>query len=350
MTFWDFLAIVFINFKFYCVVIFALLGVLIYVIIHPSIVREWNMQITTWIAAIAPKKRKKAFEKRLNCTLSTAQERLKKSIPPLMNKFMPYELKVKWVDENDTLESLIKDKQVVVYVPSYKDEAKQAVSVLHNYCTQGFANKAKKYMSTDSSKASDLIVTQKLAHCAGNHVRDYFDRQYLPDVLKGNEGFANTFDRLKKVDVDGLFVPILINEIDKYANNIEYLGALDSATKTVENFMDFIYKIVTKDQGEKVKLTFSEDQIKIKIILAVAEGNYDIEHHIIQAEKAIKREEVNTIYILATGTKINYAREIARRVYARNTQDVAEPIVTEYKRFSRNSNGSASICYEINLK
>ena len=47
--------------------------VIIWLLAHPQVVKEWNVQISMWIAAIRPQQRKKAFEKRLNLTIDSAK-------------------------------------------------------------------------------------------------------------------------------------------------------------------------------------------------------------------------------------------------------------------------------------
>ena len=88
MTFWDFL-FKFIDNGGLAWTLFALaLAAVIWLIAHPQVVKEWNVQITMWIAAIAPKKRKKAFAKRLNLTIDSAKTKFTESAPPLMKKFL----------------------------------------------------------------------------------------------------------------------------------------------------------------------------------------------------------------------------------------------------------------------
>ena len=79
--------------------------VILWLLSHPQTVREWNTQITMWIAAFAPKKRKKAFEKRLCMTIDAAKIKFDESAPPALKKFLPYDLKVEWVSEAETTDS-----------------------------------------------------------------------------------------------------------------------------------------------------------------------------------------------------------------------------------------------------
>lgn len=350
MTFWDFLC-VFIDKGglAWTLLVITLCGV-VWLLAHPQVVKEWNVQITMWIAVIAPKKRKNAFEKRLNLTIDSAKTKFNESAPPFMKKFLPYDLKVEWVDENETSESFLDTNQVVVYVNSYKDESQQAVGILHSYCSKGFAQKSKVYMPSSVSKSSDIIITQKLAQYAGHNIYDYFNREYIPELLKRDKTYVAVFEKLRKVDKDGLFLPVLINEIDKFANKIYPTVPSQEVMNTVIHFMDFIYGIVARAPGEFTRLTFCENEIKIKVVLAISDFTNGIDIPVKEAETAIQNRSVNTIYVLATGSKMDFAKDIANTVYARNIQDVFEPIETNYKRYTRALSGSDSICFEINIR
>ena len=350
MTFWDFLCWFWEKGGLaWTLLLLAAVG-FVWVLGHPEKVKEWNVMFSVWKAGFVPKKRKRAFEKKLKFTIETTKDRFSKAAPAFMSRFLPYDLKVEWVDENDTMESVVDEKQIIVYVPSYMDEIKQVVGVLHNYCVTGFAQKAKIYMPNNAQKASDILITQKLAQHAGYNVFDYFNRYYLSELQSRDEACARVLDQLKKVDVDGLFLPVLLNEIDKYANSIYPTEPSPETMDTVMRFMNFIYRIATRERGEIVPLVFCEDQIKVKIILAVSDMDFDTERPEKDADNAIQAHSVNTIYVLATGRKMAYAREIAEGIYKRNAMDVYDPVETEYKRFTRRPQGADSICFEINVR
>lgn len=350
MTFWDLLC------RFvdrggiaWSLLIFAV-GWIFWLIAHPSVVKEWNVIISTWIAKIQPQKRKEAFEKRLDLTISSAKEKFSESTPQFMRRFLPYELKVKWVDESETMESVIENNQVIVYVSSYKDEARQAVGVLHHYCSTGFAEKAKLYMSVPVKEASNLIITQKIALLAGHKIHDFFNREYLPEIFSNDNRYMTTYNNLKKVDLDGLFLPIYLNEIDKYASSIYPSDPSEETEKTITEFGNFIYRIATREPGVHTDLTFCMDGIRIRVILAMSDSMLDTTVPVHNVEEDIKSKRINTFYVLATGVKRQYANEIAAKIYGRNPQDVFEPVVTRYKRYTRRPSGADSVCYEINVR
>lgn len=351
MTGWDFLHYLIEKGFSWPGVVLILIGIIIWIITHPEKVVAWNVQIETWIAGIVPKKRKRAFEKRLNLTIETARTRFESAMPLYMQRFLPYDLKVTWVSEEETMDSILEDQQVIVYVPSYKDEAKQAVGVLYNYCSNGFVRNAKIYMPGDAVTASDLIMTEKLAQYAGRKVYDYFIRQYLPEKMGKDKTYRAVLNKLRQIDRDGLFLPVLINEIDKYVNKISPSPPSEEIVMTIIHLMEFVLKIATHDQGERVPLTFNENGIKIRVFLAVSDSQVsEIDSLIERIEQGVLNRSVDTIYILATGTKIGFAHEIATKVYERNPQDIFDPVTTQYKRYTKSAIGTDAVCYEINVR
>lgn len=326
-------------------------GFILWLLAHPNIVKEWNVIISTWIAGFVPKKRKKAFEKRIDLTIESVKTKFKETMPDFAHKFLPLGLKVEWVSESETIESVVNDKQIIVYVPSYNDETQQTIGILHNYCTVGFAEKSKIYMSDSEKDASDLIMTEKLVKHAGAHIFDYYNRVYRPDVINKNRNLAIAYDRLKKIDTDGLFIPVFLNEIDKFANRIYPASPTPEIEATIDKFSSFLCTIVSRNTGEMVNLTFAEGGINIRIVLAISDySRLHIKKVIETIEKHIKDSKIKTIYVLASGSKTRYANEIATKLYERNPQDIFKPIVTQYKRYTRRIDGMDSICFEIDCR
>ena len=318
---------------------------------HPNVVKEWNVIFSTWIAGFIPKKRKKTFEKRIDLTIESVKTKFKETMPDFAHRFIPFGLKVKWVSESETIESVVNDNQIIVYVPSYNDEAQQTIGILHNYCSVGFAEKAKIYMSNSEKDASDLIMTEKLVKHAGTHIFDYYNRVYRPDVIKKNRNLAAAYDRLKKIDTDGLFIPVFLNEIDKFSNRIYPATPTPEIEATIDKFSSFLCTIASRNTGEMVNLTFTEGGINIRVVLAISSySRLHIKNIIKEIEEYINGSTIKTVYVLASGSKTWYANEIATQLYERNPQDIFMPIVTRYKRYTRQLDGIDSVCFEINCR
>lgn len=326
-----------------------------YIIVHPSIANEWNVFFSTLIAKFVPRKRKKTFERRIDLTLQKARSRISQAMPEYVQQFLPYTLKVEWIEptnENEYIESIVQDKQIILYVPSYKGEEKQSVNIMYNYCMKGFADKPKCYMKEEDRKASDLLMTGKLAQSAGPHVYDYYSRVFVNEMLQTDSMIKNSYEELKKIDVDGLFLPIFINEIDKYAGRIYGTGDTSRPIQVIDHFKKYLLRIINKKQDENVELDFDEDGISVHIELAVGRYVTDkrIDGIIDRLESIIEKGKICTIYVLASGTKMESANMIVTGLEERVVQEINEPKVTQYKRFTRMSEGTESVCFEINVR
>ena len=344
MSEWDIVSKV-IDKGFWVSVAVLLAVVLVVFVANPDKAEKWNTIITTWIAHIVPKKRKQAFKKNLRYSIDTACEKFDEENPHIRDNMLPYKLDVEWVEDDEKIEAIKKDKQIIVFVPSYRDQSKQIIGVLHNYCSTGFAEKAKVYMSNSQKEASDLIMTEKLVKNAGPAVFDYYNREYIPVILSENRSFKIAYENLKKIDRDGLFLPIYINEIDKLANAIYPQEPTDQVCNLITDFGNFILRIVNKKKDELVDLIFHNTPIHVLIVLAVSDQTTNIMPIIQSIEKHIKF--VNTIYILASGSKIKDARAISCELYRRNTQELYDPVNNSYIRYTHNIQGVESICIEI---
>lgn len=326
-----------------------------YIVAHPNVANEWNVFFSTLIAKYVPRKRKKTFERRVDLTLQKARSGIKQSMPEYVQQFLPYSLKVEWVEPNneeESIDSIKKDKQIILYVPSYKDEEKQSVNIMYNYCMKGFAEKPKCYMKDADRKASDLLMTGKLAQNAGPHVFDYYNRVFVNEMLQTDAVIKSSYEELKKIDVDGLFLPIFINEIDKYAGRIYGTGDNSKPIQVIDRFKQYLLRIISKKQEENVELDFDEDGISVHIELAVGKDvtGKKIDRIIDKLETLINKGKISTIYVLASGAKMESANTIVTGLEERVVQDINEPKVTQYKRFTRMSEGKESICFEINVR
>ena len=80
--------------------------------------------------------------------------------------------------------------------------------------------------------------------------------------------------------------------------------------------MDFIYGIASHTLGDDTKLTFRENGINVKVILAISDSAYsNIQVPVEVAQKVIDEKLVDTLYILATGSKIHFAKDIANLAF-----------------------------------
>ena len=89
-----------------------------------------------------------------------------------------------------------------------------------------------------------------------------------------------------------------------------------------------------------------QDGFSVEIVLAIPIGRYTIENELKQVIKAID-ENIETIYILGSGKKVDFAKDIAKKVYDENADRIDKPREVYFNRKGARIEGTNAICIEI---
>lgn len=342
-TFWDALH-EFWQYGVFVIIIIIVVAVLCYIIAHPNIAREWNQFFVEIKATFIPKSRKNSFQKKLNNTVSSAILRFEKSFPTFKSKFLPYSLKIEWIGVDEDVTPLIKDKQAIFYINNFKDEEKQTATVVYEYVDKCFAETTKYYFSENESVATNILVTRKVLQKGKPNVLKYYERNLINEYIKGEE-MQRIFDRFSDIGNAGLFLPIFMNELEKFTSGLYPTNPTEEISDVIKSFADFVYKIANKEPGEKVETYFP--QLSVRVILAVGKS-FKISTPLKRIENDMKKQ-VKTTYIIASGSKNKYAKIIAEKAYYNNLNYFEEPIKISCERKSGNYiNPVEAVCYELN--
>lgn len=362
-TLFDFLYIIWLNWPaFFIIILFLialLLGSIIYFILHPKILIEWNLIITEKIAKYQPKKRKQSFENKLKNTISSSVNKFDNEFASFKKTIFPYHLKLQWISADDNIEPIFEDKQAIIYVNDYTDEVKQAVTIIHTYVSKGFAEKVKFYTDKTLERAIDIIIVKKILQNSKPAILSYYTRDCLASEIKASESIKIAYSNFSKIDQAGLFIPILMNELDKYCSNMYPLDADNTILRTMKNLILFIHSIANKSPFEIVNTKFVENGISIRIILAKEDTvNEEIisdekinEKDILQKYRYLDNDICNkiiTLYIIASGNNIKYADNLSMKIYNHYNDYFDEPKKISFKRYGRIIKGTNAVCYEIN--
>ena len=325
----------------------ALIFLVVYMIIHPEKTREWNAFFTEKKAAFYPKEQNRSFEKRISLSLDSAMTNFATVFPAFKKRFLPYELKIEWITGEEDMTPVLNGKQAIIYVNDYRDDTKQIVTVISSFVETGFAEKAKYYMDNNLEKAVNVLVTKKVVQSSKPHVLQYFNREFLPEQFCRSEKIRNIYDNLCKIDLQGLFIPIFINEMDKLACSIYPMDNTHEIQVLIYKFLEFILKIATK-QRDSVPTLFKESEISVKIVLAISDRTADITPQLESIDLSLDNG-ISTVYIIASGSKIPFAEQIANQVYAKNYGRLEDPRFFQYKRKGRKLESTDAVCYELRL-
>lgn len=261
------------------------------------------------------------------------------------------DLKVEWVNDETPPDSIFNDKQAIIYVNSHNNVDKQVISIISEHIKHSFVETVKYYLTPEYNNASDCIMVKKIIKYSRPSINNYFNKTFLPKSFERSPAHRIAYDALVDIDKQGMFFPILINELNKYANRV-YPDEPDANTeKHILEFMDFILKISRRKPREKAETFFKNAHICINITLALSELDAirnDISRKIEEIDNDIKNG-AKTIYILGAGSKISFATAIKDTVCEKYIDILENPIETEYYLGSTAKNTRA-VCYELILK
>ncbi len=327
------------------VIVIALVLLLIYLIVHPETVYSWNASIVLKFAADNPEKRKRAYEMKLNNTVSPFLILLNKAYPSTKKTFAPYSLKTHWAD--DDIDSLLKDTRAILYVNDTNDALKQSVSLVYNFMENGFSETVKNNMSDCSRRAIEAFITQKVLQNNTAYIYDYIFNEYLPDELQKSRSAAMTFENLKRLDKQGLYIPILLSELERYCGAYYPYTYNPDIINIIREFIKFVYILAKKTAGETVPASFFRDELRIRVIILFnGSADYSIDNIIFHIKDDIANY-INTVYVIATGSRAEIAESVSNKIYKRYEDYFSEPKKVSYMRYGNRPSGTHAACYEL---
>ena len=158
-----------------------------------------------------------------------------------------------------------------------------------------------------SKELSSLASQPKVVEILATEIND--------NMTNNQEGqdYGNYINGYKVINKNGLFFTIFLPELHRIGKSIgESYSDFDAIQMEFDRLLDFLYKIATKDVGERVQLAHETTITKIAIIL-IASDEVLLSHgktpYVKRAEKLMKNN-FQTIYIVSAG----YKNDVASRV------------------------------------
>lgn len=260
------------------------------------------------------------------------------------------DLKIDWVKE-ENVESFIRNNQVIIRMEQNVNPHKNFVTAVTAFVGQGLLPKAKKYIDHSIYDMSKMAVSRSLILYGDSDALDYFDNSILYPMLDRDAELVNTFDRLKAIDKNGMFVNILLNEYAKAAQKIypdmpDPLFSIESS-----ELLTYLYRIAMGVVGEVNEFQFNREYFKIHIFLTARTQTYQrsgIRPYLQQIGRSIA-EGTETVYIFGLGRKISIAKEIVQSLHENDLR--VDKIVEHSYRHRSNKDGRtvSGVCYEVEV-
>ena len=261
---------------------------------------------------------------------------------------IPLDLKIEWVtsEEKDTF---IKNGRVIVRMKQSANPHENLVVATSEYINSGLLPNEREYLDRGIMDASSVLLLRKIIASSGSHSLSYLDNNYITPKFEADNELKETYNDLVRVDKNGMFIGVLLNEYQKAATKI--YGEIPDEELIAESreFMRFLHKIAFNAITDVNQLDFNRDHFKVSVFLA--SRDITLNKHGISgiARKALEQIEqgIETIYIFGLGRKIDVARDIAHEL----SKDMRINYVQEhfYKHQSIDNKRLRGVFYECSV-
>lgn len=264
------------------------------------------------------------------------------------NDIIPPNLKVIWID-NENSDTFIKNSQVIVRIKQSSNPHENLVTAVSEYINFGLLHNVKRYLNQEVMNASCILMTRKVIQEANKNSLDYLDEKYIIPRMNDDQELKEIYIDLVKIDHNGMFVNILLNEFKKAGMSI--YGEIPDPELLAESkeFMNHLYRIAAKISTEPSDLCFNRDYFKVVIFLTASTETLKragIRPFVKAAHKQLN-DGIETIYVFGLGSK----REIAEQISNELDGDlrIKQIIKHTYKHINENGRRVPGVLYECEI-
>lgn len=228
---------------------------------------------------------------------------------------MPFDLKINWI-QDEKKQTFISGNKVIVRMKQSSNINENLIVATSAFVKEGLLPNERRYLNKEVMEVSSTLMLRKIIRCSGHNALTYLDEKYLIPRLENDEDFKSTYEDLVRIDNNGMFVGIMLNEYYKAATKISGELPDDELIAESKEFMRFLHSIAYGTISSVEELDFNRDYFKVSIFLASNDKTLmrnGINSTINQALKQLNNG-IETIYVFGLGRKMNVAREIAKEL------------------------------------
>lgn len=272
---------------------------------------------------------------------ATSIDRLNQVVPELN---LP-ELAIEWVKPDEHGKVRLEPGKAIVLLKYDKDNTQNIINTTSIYVQNTLLNKSKPFLDSGIKKAVDFAIIREFL--SKTPQKDYIVTQYVDTCTEDFDRYGDTFNKVTKVENEGLLVRVLLREYAVWGNKLVGRIRNEDLVNESKCFLDFIYNIASREFDELTPLVFNDATLKVAILLVAKYDTY-VENGIKPYVRRIREEfanGINTFYLLARNEKIDILNEVYGQLISSGSYNLLNgPEV--YK----DNLGRDNICYCIEVK
>lgn len=290
--------------------IFGGLGVLglviLFILFFPEKVKLIQASITQLFGRISFWARKSTIKNRVEGSCDAALKEFHKEMPDIS---IP-NLVVEWVNGDD-FDTRVKDNEAVVLLRYSKNDTLNIVTATTAYVRDAFLIHAKQYLSESFRKGLDLSIIRFVLSRVKNNNKSVVSR-FVEDNCEAIQASSAIINKIESINDAGLFTRLMIRELDCYGNALLGRVPAKEHADEADDFLDYLYKIATREPDEYTQLAFVRPDIRVGVLLVAKLDNY-VQNGLRPYLNRIKRGfalGVDTFYLLARDKHISILDDV----------------------------------------
>ena len=271
-----------------------------------------------------------------------------KAFRSMGQQVMVSDLKIDWVKE-ETPEAFIKNNQVIIRMAQNPNPHKNYVTAVNAYVGQALLPRAKRYIDPQIMDMSKLSVSRLLILNGDADALDYFDDNILLPAVENDPDAAETLERLKTIDKNGMFLNILLNEYAKAARKI-YPDTPDPLlVAESKELLTYLHRIAVGGVTDFAEFQFNREYFKIHVFLTANTRTFvqsGLRPYLKHMSNSLS-QGTETLYVFGLGRKVDIAKQIADGL--KETDFRVTQVIPHYYRHRSIHDGHSvrGVCYEV---
>ena len=229
----------------------------LYMLANPQKVEKWHSMLSRLFAWFSNRAEKSSVA-------GDIQHRISSFVKGSgVGEALPYGLRIKWVSD-DTIESYVEQKEVVVIMKKHNNNAKNFINVLSAYFEQGFLPGVRNFVHPDIVKGAEITLQRKIVQKQRPDATVLFKRVEEADRKDPNVDVY--CKRFSDIDSKGLFKHVFLEEIMFAGRRFSEMDP-GVVKDDVDEFVQLLCNIASKNPGEDIKLEHFGAAIQTRIML-----------------------------------------------------------------------------------
>ena len=264
------------------------------------------------------------------------------SIVPELN--MP-KCALKWVKKDEHGNVVLNPGEAIVLLKYNKDNCQNIINTTSLYVKRTLLPNSKPYMDEGVKKAIDFSVIRSFLN--HSELNNFLLPQYIEDNKEDINKNRETFDKITKIEKEGLFSRVLLREYALWGNKIATEIPNDKHKEESNGLMDFIYNIASREYDELTPLTCISNNVKVAVLLVAKYETYfekGIDPYVRRIKEGFSKG-ITTFYLLARNEKIDILNDVYGKLIASGNYELQNGPKVYKDELGRNN-----ICYCIEVK